>query len=892
LKARGWETVIVAAEDGPVLDSVRDKAIELIFKPQLLIDPTYAALRQLARKFDLVVANTIAAWTAVQAAHLEQTPVVWYLHETQVGVGLMKLIHMIEPSLGLANALIVPTKTTARIYQPFTKRPIQVVPYGIPELGQVATRPSDTRITFVTTATYESRKGQDILLDAIEQLDSKTRARARFEMAGRPLETVFHDQLCVRSRDFDNVRLLGPLDHEESIELLRQADVVICPSRDETMPIFLLEGMSLGKALISTDVGGVGEWLRDGRNSLLVPSEDPAALSAAIARCIEDRELVGALGASARDTFERHFTLDRFGEHVEAILQQTIECPEISAEPRTYGEWVQLYEILRPADRVTIRQAIEVLENRPLISVLLPVYNPDLGWLGEAIDSVRAQIYENWELCIADDASTDHRVRLFLEEKATSDKRIKLVFRPTNGHISACSNSALANATGEWCSLLDQDDTLAEHALALVAGEVAAHPDAGLIYSDEDKIDLAGVRSNPFFKTDWNPELFLGQNYINHLGSYRTSLLRAIGGFREGLEGSQDYDLALRCVERLQAHQVRHIPRILYHWRMVPGSLAEVRDAKPYAKEAARLALNDHLNRSGIAGRAEACPENIESHRVIYDLPEPRPSVAIIISARNQSAWLPQLVASIQPLLNLRDEIVIVLDTTANADLGPLEKRGVTMLRDDFAGNRGRMNNSAAARATAEVLLFLDAGLKVAGNEWLREMISQASRRVVGAVGARLWSPEGILEEGGYILGLCGIATPAHAGIPRGHAGYFNRPFLQRNCTAVSADCLAVRTEMFRELGGFDEQHLVRDFQDVDFCLRAWDRGLQVVWTPYADVIRHESSESLPTIGPDADYMRRRWGERLSEDPFYSPNLSLASSLFELAFPPRWLHAR
>src|SRR5204862_3219292 len=186
-----------------------------------------------------------------------------------------------------------------------------------------------------------------------------------------------------------------------------------------------------------------------------------------------------------------------------------------------------------------------------------------------------------------------------------------------------------------------------------------------------------------------------------------------------------------------------HIPRILYHWRMVPGSLAEVRDAKPYAKEAARLALNDHLNRSGIAGRAEACPENIESHRVIYDLPEPRPSVAIIISARNQSAWLPQLVAGVRPLLNLRDEIIIVADATANTSPGPLEKHGVTVLRDDFAGNRGRMNNSAAARATAEVLLFLDAGLEVAGSEWLREMISQVSRREVGAVGARLWSPEG-----------------------------------------------------------------------------------------------------------------------------------------------------
>lgn len=891
LKARGWEIAVVTPEDGPVLDRVRGEAVELIFEPQLLIDPTYAALRRLAREFDLVVANTIATWEAVQAAHLERTPVVWYLHETEVGVGLMKEIHMIRPSLGLANALIVPTKTTARIYQPFTRRPIQVVPYGIPELRRAATRSSDTRTTFVTTATYESRKGQDILLEAIQQLDSKTRARARFEMAGRPLETAFYDQLRARSRDLDNVRLLGPLDHEQSIELLRHADVVVCPSRDETMPIFLLEGMSLGKALISTDVGGVSEWLRDGQNALLVPPQNPAALSAALARCINDRELVRKLAAEAQETFARHFTLECFGEHIEAILQQTIEAREGSAQPGTYGEWADLYETPRRADRIALRHAIEALTQRPLISILLPVHNPDFGWLSEAIDSVQRQIYGNWELCIADDASTNHRVRPFLEEKVASDERIKLVFRATNGHISACSNSALALATGEWCSLLDQDDTLAEHALAMVACELAEHPDAGLIYSDEDKLDLAVARSNPFFKTDWNPELFLGQNYINHLGSYRTSLLRVIGGFREGLEGSQDYDLALRCIERLQVHQVRHIPRILYHWRMVPGSLAEVRDAKPYAKEAARLALNDHLRRSGIAGRAEPCPENIESHRVIYDLPEPRPRVAVIILVKKQSAWLLQCLESVRASLDSRDEIIIVSDAGVDADLGLVEKRGVTVLRDDFAGSRGRMNNLAAARATADMLLFLDAGMEATGSDWLREMIGQASRSEVGVVGARLWSAEGILQQGGIILGLGGIAAVAHAGIPRGHPGFFNRAFLQRNCAAVSSDCFAVRTEVFRGLGGFDDQHLVGDFQDVDFCLRASDRGLQVVWTPYADLVLHGRGDSAPLIGPDADYLRQRWGERLKEDPFYSPNLSLALPGFELAFPPRWLHA-
>ena len=203
-------------------------------------------------------------------------------------------------------------------------------------------------------------------------------------------------------------------------------------------------------------------------------------------------------------------------------------------------------------------------------------------------------------------------------------------------------------ATGEWCALLDQDDLVSQKALAFVALEIEQHPDAGLIYSDEDKIDANGARSTPFLKTDWNPELFLGQNYINHLGVYRTSLLREIGGFREGFEGSQDYDLALRCIERLKPAQVRHIPRILYHWRAVAGSLAAVVDAKPYAKEAARRAIADHLKRRGIRGRVEPCPENVESHRVVYELPDPAPTVSIVIPTRDRVGLLKQCLASVR----------------------------------------------------------------------------------------------------------------------------------------------------------------------------------------------------------------------------------------------------
>src|SRR5262245_7485276 len=299
----------------------------------------------------------------------------------------------------------------------------------------------------------------------------------------------------------------------------------------------------------------------------------------------------------------------------------------------TYHEWLERFASLTPETRADIRRKIHVLDRQPLISVILPVYNSDLKFLERAITSVRRQIYENWEVCVADDASTDLRIKPFLEKLTSEDRRIKVLFRDKNGHISASSNSALSLARGQWCALLDQDDELAEDALAEVACEITRNPDAAIVYSDEDFLDANSIRSNPFFKPDWNPELFLAQNYLNHLGVYRTSLLHEINGFREGFEGSQDYDLALRCVARVRSEQIRHIPRIFYHWRMVRGSLADQPDAKPYARYAARRALNSYLQARGIAAHAEACPQNAESHRVVYQLPDPLPKVTVISSA-------------------------------------------------------------------------------------------------------------------------------------------------------------------------------------------------------------------------------------------------------------------
>ncbi|MEY2532074.1 MAG: hypothetical protein QOI96_2159, partial [Verrucomicrobiota bacterium] len=479
---------------------------------------------------------------------------------------------------------------------------------------------------------------------------------------------------------------------------------------------------------------------------------------------------------------------------------------------------------------------------------------------------------------------------------------VKLTFREKNGHISACSNSALALATGEWCALLDHDDLFAESALALVAMEIVEYPNAGMIYSDQDSISRNGVRSNPFFKSDWDPVLFLGQNFVNHLGVYKTSLLREVGGFREGYEGSQDYDLVLRCVERLRPEQVRHIPRILYHWRMVPGSVGASGEEKPYAKEAARRAIADHLVRTGIAGRVEPCPENIDHHRVIFEVPKPEPLVSIMIPMRDRVELLKQCVRSLRERTDYpRTEIIIVDNNSVEEEthryLSELAaSKTARVVEEHGPFNYSRLINRGVLEAKGEIVALLNNDVEAEDQSWLREMVSHAVRPEVGAVGARLWYPDGRMQHGGVTLGFGGVAGDPLSHLPRGHPGYWDRAILARNCSAVTAACMVMRKAVFMEVGGFNQVDLAVNFNDVEFCLHLLARGLQIVWTPYANLTHRESASrgykrsaaDQTQFSRETAYMQRRWGSELLCDPFYSPNLSLQFPGFQPAFPPRW----
>ncbi|MHB9118229.1 MAG: glycosyltransferase [Burkholderiales bacterium] len=563
-----------------------------------------------------------------------------------------------------------------------------------------------------------------------------------------------------------------------------------------------------------------------------------------------------------------------------------------------YREWVSRYDSQGDADRARIRAGVERLGRKPGISILMPTYNSRPGWLVEAIESVRRQLYPNWELCIADDASTAPGMRPILERYAHEDPRIKVVFREKNGHISAATNSALALATGEYVALLDHDDVLAEHALFWVAEAINGNPEAGLFYSDEDKLDEHGERYDPYFKCDWNYDLFLSHNLITHLGVYRTDLVRATGGCRESYEGAQDYDLALRVVERLRREQIVHIPRILYHWRAHAASTSKHGAAKPYAWLAGERALNSHLARLGAKARAELLAEG--HYRVRYALPSSVPHVTLIIPTRNGLALIRQCVDSILEKTNYPNYDILIVDNGSDdpAVLAYFEAlkgdKRIRILRDERPFNFSALNNLAVTQAKGELIGLINNDIEVITPDWLAEMASIAIQPGVGAVGARLWYPNDTLQHGGVVL-VGGVAGHSHKGLAKGLPGYAKRAVMLQSFSAVTAACLLIRKTIYQEAGGLDETNLKVAFNDVDFCLKVRELGYRNVWTPYAELYHYESAtrgyeetpEKRRRFAQEAVYMKKKWGALLLNDPAYSPNLTFSREDFSFAWPPR-----
>ena len=614
--------------------------------------------------------------------------------------------------------------------------------------------------------------------------------------------------------------------------------------------------------------------------------------------------------------------LRRFASFLKALPRHARKVRQIIRREGWSGLWYtfeerfhladrELYEIwqrrhrLTAGDRDRIRAQVEKMARPPLISVLLPVYNTDEAWLRKCLDSVLSQIYPHWELCIADDASTLPHVRPVLEEYRTGDGRIRVVFRETNGHISAASNSALALAAGDYVALLDHDDELTPDALYEIAALIGRHPETDMIYTDEDKIDTQGRRHSPFFKPDWSPDTFLSLMYTCHLGVYRTALVRKIGGFREGFEGSQDYDLVLRLTECTD--RIRHIPRVLYHWRSIPASSAASFDSKGYAQDAGLRAVREALERRGEDAVAEPVEGLSGRYRARYRLPG-RPLVSIVIPTRDLSALLETCLHSVfERTAYDRFEVIIVDNDSREPETRELFRRWqereparFRVVPMPIPFNFPALINEGVRNAHGDLVLLLNNDIEVVSGDWLAEMAAQAMRPRVGAVGVKLLYPDDTVQHAGVVLGIGGVAGHSHKYLSNDRTGYFDRLRITANYAAVTGACLMVEKAKFDEAGGFDEALPVA-FNDVDFCIRLLKAGYYNLCLSHPVLYHHESKTRGPEdtvekqirFRGEIDLMEARWGELLKNDPFYSPHLTRYREDYSISLAsyrrfPRW----
>jgi GT2 family glycosyltransferase len=543
-----------------------------------------------------------------------------------------------------------------------------------------------------------------------------------------------------------------------------------------------------------------------------------------------------------------------------------------------YERWIEEFE--RPDDRL-IELQIANIQVRPLISIIMPVYNTDPRELTAAIQSVLDQSIGNWELCIADDGSSESEPKEILKHFAAQDSRIKVAFQERRGGISRASNAALQMSTGDYVCWLDHDDTLAPHALAYICEALYRSGEADLLYSDEDKIDRAGNRFDPFFKPEWSPDLLLSENYLCHLLVLRRDLLARIGDFNSDCDGSQDYDLILRATA--EAKKIRHIPKVLYHWRAGLASTASGAGNKQYALDAAREALQRHCDRISNQMRVEATAIS-GRWRVRYPIPEGS-RVSIIICSGGKVEVLRTNLTSLFDKTTYPDYEVVIVDNSKGGSIEKLVRSfqtGSRTLRYIDSRNQpfnfSKLNNSAARACESPVLLFLNDDTSVITSDWLESMVELAARPEVGAVGAKLLYPGGIIQHAGIVMGLYDNCGHAFKGLD-GHVGhYFDFSDVIRNVSAVTGACLMARAKVFWEAGGFDDTDFPVAFNDADLCLKIGRLGYRVLYTPHALLFHHEAfsktSKHLIPHPEEVAAMRAKWADIIAGDPYYSPNLT------------------
>ena len=551
------------------------------------------------------------------------------------------------------------------------------------------------------------------------------------------------------------------------------------------------------------------------------------------------------------------------------------------ADDVDYEQW---YENHKALPEELEKQKNEKWKRKPLISIVVPVYNTPQVFLRQMIESVQNQSYSEWELCIGNASPENKEMKKILEEYK-NDARIKEVEIPENKGISQNTNRAMEIASGEWIGLLDHDDLLAPNALYEIAKAVNEHPDAEVIYTDEDKVttDLK-EHFQPHLKPDFNLDLLRSNNYICHFFVASRDLIKRVGGFRPEFNGAQDYDLILRCTE--QAKQIMHIPKILYHWRVHKASTADNPASKMYAFDAGKRAIEEHLVRCRTKGTVQHT-KDLGFYRVKYEVCG-EPLVSIIIPNKDQSEALKKCLDSIREKTSYRNyEIIIVENNSEEPETFAFykkiagEKIKIVTWEGEF--NYSAINNFGVRHARGDYLLLLNNDVEIINGDWLTEMLSHCQRKEVGIVGAKLYYPDNTIQHAGIIIGIGGVAGSVFVGLPRAFSGYLHKASIQLDLSAVTAACMLAKRSVFEQVGGLEEKLKVA-FNDVDFCLRVREKGYLVVYDPYAELYHYESKtrgaedtkEKIRRFQTEIEYMRSHWIGLLKKgDPYYNCNLSL-----------------
>ncbi len=547
--------------------------------------------------------------------------------------------------------------------------------------------------------------------------------------------------------------------------------------------------------------------------------------------------------------------------------------------PNEYQEWL---EKRRPSEKeiVAARLQTRAFSYRPLVSIIMPIFNTPAPWLSEAIESVRQQAYENWELLLIDDGCTLPETLALIDLIGHQDPRLIVVRRESTGGISAASNSGLEVARGEWIGLLDHDDVLEPDALFEVVKFLQTNPETDLIFSDEDKITEEGLAA-PQFKPDWSPDFLLSYNYLCHFTAVRRELVEKAGRFRPEYDGAQDYDLFLRVSEL--TNRIHHLPRVLYHWRRSETSTSDNIRRKPLALEAGRRAIESHLERRGERGHVTVDWQT-HAYWVKRELRETK-RISIIIATRDRIDLLSRCISSLVAKTSYPNYEIIVVDNESKSDEAReyFENFGHRLLPFHGPFNFSALNNLAVEQSASPWLLFLNNDVEMIDSEWLTVMAEHVQRPEVGAVGARLLYPNDTVQHAGVVLGVGGIAEHAFRHFPADAPGVCRQLQVTRNYSSVTGACLLTRRDVFEEVGGFDEEQLPVTFSDVDLCLKMRRAGYLIVYTPFAKLYHHESASRRRSVEAlETEVMRERWPDLLACDPYYNPNLSRERADFSL----------